>query len=319
MNVLTRYLEHNPCFQANVRVADNRYRMFQNRGPLGLMLHSVGCSQPSAQVFYNGWNKESYDRACVHAFIDANTGDIWQTLPWNYRGWHCGGSANDTHAGIEMCETDAICYTGANHFTIIDRTKAVEDCVRAYNAAVELFAHLCVLYDLNPDTCILSHKEGAAKGIASNHGDPEHYWQGLGMNYTMNTFRTAVKQKIEEASMTTEQLNNILMGFKSDILREVGEIVNGMKSNLPELIDNAITARMGPRVKEVSDYSIKSFSGPIQELLDAGVLNGGTPDEVNSNDINFGNRDDVRVLAILTKYIDRRFDEVKNLIAFQSE
>ena len=38
------------------------------------MLHSVGCPQPSAQVFVNSWNSADKS-ACVHAFIDANTGD----------------------------------------------------------------------------------------------------------------------------------------------------------------------------------------------------------------------------------------------------
>ena len=41
-------------------------------------------------------------------FIDANTGDIYQTLPWNHRGWHGGGSSNNTHIGVEMCEPAAI-------------------------------------------------------------------------------------------------------------------------------------------------------------------------------------------------------------------
>ena len=40
---------------------------------------------------------------------------------------------------------------------------------------------------------IVSHREGHARGIASNHGDPEHLWNGLGTGYTMNGFRKAVK------------------------------------------------------------------------------------------------------------------------------
>lgn len=68
------------------------------------MLHSVGCPQPSAAVFVKNWNRADYDQACVHGFIDANTGDIHQTLPWNRRGWYCGAGANNTHIGIEMCE-----------------------------------------------------------------------------------------------------------------------------------------------------------------------------------------------------------------------
>jgi len=163
------------------------------------MLHSVGCSQPKASVFVKNWNKSSYSQACVHGFIDANTGDIYQTLPWNHRAWHCGsgtkGSGNNTHIGVEMCEPAVIKYTGGATFTCSDRTTAQAAAKRTYEAAVELFAHLCKQYNLDPlkDGVIVSHREGHARGIASNHGDPEHLWKGLGMSYTMDGFRAAVK------------------------------------------------------------------------------------------------------------------------------
>ena len=192
MELIQSYLTNNPCFQANVSQADGRYTAFQVRGPQGLMLHSVGCAQPKASVFLNGWNKESYDKACVHAFIDANSGAVYQTLPWYFRGWHCGGSGNDTHLGVELCESAAIRYTGANRFEITDRKTALADAKRSYDAAVELFAFLCEKYALNPLRAICSHKEGCAAGIASNHGDPEHYWSGLGVGYTMDGFRADV-------------------------------------------------------------------------------------------------------------------------------
>ena len=54
---------------------------------------------------------------------------------------------------------------------------------------------LCKQYNLNPiaDGVIISHREGHSRGIASNHGDPEHLWNGLGMGYTMDGFRKDVK------------------------------------------------------------------------------------------------------------------------------
>jgi len=39
---------------------------------------------------------------------------------------------------------------------------------------------------------VISHAEGHRRGIASNHGDPEHLWNGLGMGYTMDGFRKDV-------------------------------------------------------------------------------------------------------------------------------
>lgn len=186
MNIKSAIMTKNPCYQErNIQVK-------------GLMLHSVGCAQPSAEVFIRKWNNASYDRACVHAFIDANTGDVYQTLPWNKRGWHCGDSGNNTHIGVEMCESSYITYTSGTSFKATNKTKAKADARRAYKAAVELFAMLCKKYNLDPTKkgVIVSHREGYALGIASNHGDPEHYWNGLGLGYNMDTFRRAVKTQM---------------------------------------------------------------------------------------------------------------------------
>lgn len=184
MNLIQSFLTNNPCYTCGRTITVK-----------GLMLHSVGCPQPSAAVFVRNWNRADFDDACVHGFIDANTGDIYQTLPWNRRGWHCGDAANNTHIGVEMCEPACIKYTQGATFTCSDLTTAKAAATRTYNAAVELFAMLCKQYALDPlaDGVIISHKEGCARGIASNHGDPEHLWNQLGTGYTMNTFRAAVK------------------------------------------------------------------------------------------------------------------------------
>jgi LysM repeat protein len=159
-------------------------------------------------VFIKNWNKASYNRACVHAFIDANTGTVYQTLPWNHRGWHGGsgkkGSVNNTHIGVEMCEPSTIKYTKGSSFTCSNLTSARASVKKTYEAAVELFAERCKEFNLNPlgDGVIISHKEGYARGIASNHGDPEHLWKGLGLHYTMNTFRKDVKAALDKLNNT---------------------------------------------------------------------------------------------------------------------
>ena len=157
------------------------------------MLHSIGCPQPSAKVIIDSWNNSS-TKVCVHGFIDANNGSVYQTLPWEYRGWHCGSSANGTHIGIEMCEPDCIKYNGLN-ITCSDTTKAKKMIDRTYKSAVEMFAYLCEQYNLNPlgDGVIISHSEGYKRGVASNHSDPEHLWKALKTSYTMDGFRKDVK------------------------------------------------------------------------------------------------------------------------------
>ncbi|MDD6699428.1 glucosaminidase domain-containing protein [Mogibacterium kristiansenii] len=211
MNLVKSILTKNPCYTAGRTIAVK-----------GLMLHSVGCSQPNASVFINNWNSASYDRACVHGFIDGNTGTVYQTLPWNHRGWHAGGAANNTHIGVEMCEPACIKYTGGSSFTCSDTTTAKACAKRTYEAAVELFAMLCKEYNLDPmkDGVIISHREGCAKGIASNHGDPEHLWNGLNMGYTMNTFRKAVKDKM---SGTTATPANPSTGMQATAFKNLSE------------------------------------------------------------------------------------------------
>ena len=176
------------------------YRIAQPMKVRGLMLHSIGTPQPRAEVFARGWNDPAKEVA-VHGFIDGNTGAVWQFLPWDICGWHAGGAANQTHIGVEMGEPDCIRYKPSSAtFTIkdADRPAAVACALRTYNAAVELFAYLCDKFGLDPtaDGVIIGHAEGHARGIASNHGDPEHLWRQLGMDKTMDGFRRDVAAKL---------------------------------------------------------------------------------------------------------------------------
>ena len=222
MKLVEHILTKNPCYTAGKKITVK-----------GLMLHSVGCPQPKASAFLNSWNSPSYDSACVHGFIDANDGTAYQALPWNHRGWHCGssinGSANNTHIGVEMCEPACITYTGGSSFKCFDLAQARAAVKRTYDTAVELFAMLCKTYGLNPlaDGVIISHREGHARGIASNHGDPEHLWNGLGMGYTMNTFRQAVKEKMDgagNAGSSGIQATSFQNLSEADVIKKIGPL-----------------------------------------------------------------------------------------------
>lgn len=184
MNLVTSYLTKNDCYNTNRKIMVK-----------GLMIHSVGCAQPKASAFINQWNRPGV-AVCVHGFVQPD-GTVFQTLSWNHRGWHCAsgskGSGNNTHIGVEMTEPATIKYSNGASFTDKDPA-STEATVRAtYATAVELFAFLCEEYKLNPlaDAVIISHREGCARGIASNHGDPEHLWNRFGL--TMNGFRADVK------------------------------------------------------------------------------------------------------------------------------
>ena len=194
----------------------------------GLTLHSVGCAQPSSGVFINNWNKPGITK-CVHAFINSINGRVAQTMPWTMRGWHGGGAVNNTHIGVEMCETKGVKYDSNGKLSeILDYDLAVKNVTTTYNTAVELFAMLCEKYNLDPlkKGVIVSHSEAHALGIASNHGDPEHLWKYLKLSYTMDGFRKAVAEKMGKVvieEIKPDPIENNATIIKSDGTLQVAQ------------------------------------------------------------------------------------------------
>ncbi len=185
MKLIQKILTKSGCYQAGRKIAVK-----------GLMIHSVGCPQPKASAFINNWNKSDAG-ACVHAIVEPG-GDVYQLLPWDHRGWHCGGGGNGTHIGVEMTEPSTIRYTGGANWTETgDGSNTKSHVLATYKYAVELFAYLCQMYKLDPlaDGVIISHSEGCRRGIASNHGDVEHIWKKFGL--TMGQFRKDIQAAMD--------------------------------------------------------------------------------------------------------------------------
>ena len=173
-------LTQNNCYKANHTIT-----------PKGIMVHSTATPGATANTFINFWNKPGVS-ACVHAFID-DTG-IYQTLPWNWRGWHAAsgknGSANNTHISFEICEPGGFKYSSGATMVGYDVKKNEEYFNNVYQKAVELCAYLCKKYNLT-EKDIICHSEGCAKGIASNHADVMHWFPKHNKN--MDIFRNDVK------------------------------------------------------------------------------------------------------------------------------
>lgn len=182
MNLQKCFLTNNRCYKAGKVIT-----------PKGIMVHSTGANNPylkryvqpddgklGKNVYNNSWNTDDVS-VCVHAFIGKladGTIATYQTLPWNHRGWHGGGSSNDTHIGFEICEDG---LTDANYFK------------KVYAEAVELCVYLCKMFNLT-EKDIICHSEGYKKGIASNHADVMHWFPKHGKS--MDTFRADVKAKL---------------------------------------------------------------------------------------------------------------------------
>jgi len=192
MNLKKLILTNNACFKAGRTII-----------PKGIMVHSTGANNPwlkryvgpddgflGKNEYNNHWNQDKPGgrQVCVHAFIGKladGTIVTYQTLPWNHRGWHAGGKANDTHISFEICED------GLSDSTYFNKV---------YREAVELCVYLCNLYGLT-EKSIICHSEGYKLGIASNHGDVMHWFPKHGKS--MDAFRTEVKRLLTATETPT--------------------------------------------------------------------------------------------------------------------
>jgi len=126
----------------------------------------------------------------VHSFVDDR--EIWQYLPWDHRGWHAGGTANNTHIGIEMCEPSGVKYSGGR---IVEYDAATYSTyfTGVWNNAVTLSVILARLYNFT-EADIISHNEGYFLGVTSNHSDVNHWFPLHGKN--MDMFRAEVRSRL---------------------------------------------------------------------------------------------------------------------------
>lgn len=241
MQITERFAVKNKCYQAGATLT-----------PRGIMLHSVGTPQPSAAVFARSFNQYQPGGAsvCVHAFVQAD-GTVYQTLPWEMIAWHCGGSANGTHIGVEMTEPSAG----------MTRDEAAEQIAGTYRTAVALFAALCRQYGLDPaqDGVIIGHAEGHRRGAASNHADPELLWRTYDMGYTMDGFRADV----------AEAMGNGAREEALDMPRydSVAEMPQWARADVQRLIDRGVLSGVGNGRLDLSLDMIRTML-VCQRMLD---------------------------------------------------
>jgi len=194
MNLKKLILTNNACFKAGRTIP-----------PKGIMVHSTGANNPylkryvgpddgllGENQYNNHWNQHrpGGKQVCAHAFIGKlKNGTIatYQTLPWDHRGWHAGGEANNSHIGFEICEDN---LSDVYYFNAV------------YKEATELCVYLCKQYGLT-EKDIICHSEGHKLGVASNHGDVMHWFPKHGKS--MDTFRADVKSGLAPVDQTTAQ------------------------------------------------------------------------------------------------------------------
>lgn len=171
--------------------------------PRGIVVHSTGCNNPylkryvnlpsvcGENIYKNYFGNDGSD-VNPHAVIGKDKNGAVkcvQILPFDICCWGCGhgakGSYNYDPAFIQF----EICEDGLNDKAYFEA---------AFDMAAKFCAELMERYPTISINDVVSHKEAAARGFASNHGDPENWLSKFGEN--MNRFRDKVKAYAKPAS-----------------------------------------------------------------------------------------------------------------------
>ena len=180
---------------------NSRYKAGERLTPKGVVLHSIGTPQPSAQVLRDYWQRNG-SAYVVHYMVD-NT-RILHCMPDNFKCWHVGSPGNAQYLGIEMGEPSQIRYTSGARFTVSDLAAAQQYAAAAYKNAVQLIAHLCRKYGWEPESAVWTHAEITRRKLSNtDHVDPQHLWDGLGLGYDLATLRRDVKAAMGGTGVVT--------------------------------------------------------------------------------------------------------------------
>ncbi len=341
MKIYQQFATRNDCYRRNqAELAkspgsrDSRYARYY-QGPRGVMIHSTGANNPNLRRYVqpddgtlgvnpngNDWNRPGLDVA-VHAFIGlTKAGDVavYQILPWEYRAWHCGGDANNTHLSFEICEDD---LGDRDYFWSV------------YWGAVALTAELCRKFGLNPlePGVVISHAEGAQMGIASNHADVGHWWSRFGV--TMDDFREDVSDEMNASARPLYRVRRTWADKDSQVgafadldkakaacpvgysvydsagnavytntnkedknmtKEEFREMVNTAASNAASA---AVEKKLGKYYKTLGDVTSNTFLEALSPLVASGVLKGRGG---SGNDLILDmHEESLRILVILSR------------------
>ena len=254
----------------------------------GLVLHSIGCSQPSAQRMANRFNSPDA-RASVQGFIEPGlfieTAPIFKEPGKAKKCYHVGsgpnGSYNSSRIGIEMCEPSTLKYTGRGaEFKDLDPAKSKDYIRKVTQTAVEVFADLCMFHHLSVDR-ITTHRQANLDGYGSGHVDPTHIWKLI--DYDLNDFRRDVQKAIDSK--------------KGDVLADM------TKEELQTIVDNSINAAMKkvqPTVYQTFE-DLPDWAKPyVKHAIDAGCI-AGTGEKVDGKTVFDFSADLVRTLVVMDR------------------
>ena len=160
-----RYATNNGAYKSGRRIS----------APSGGVNHSVGCAQPSAEVFYKLMNDPDAGWGVNAILGDFHKGEgrIIVTLPLDARPWGCGkgknGSWNNSHIQWEVCEPAGHTYSGGTMIAY-DTKKNQTYFDRMWKMLVAWNVYMVIKHGY-PVSGIADHAESHEAGYGSNHCD----------------------------------------------------------------------------------------------------------------------------------------------------
>lgn len=191
-----RYATSNGAYQSGRKIS-----------PQGCVNHSVGCAQPSADVFFNLMNKSSAGWGVNAILGDFHKGDgrILVVLPLDARPWGCGsgskGSWNNTRVQWEVCEPAGHTYAGGTMIGY-DVAKNQTYFDRMWKMLVSWNVYLVVKFGYSIDG-ISDHAESYRAGYGSNHADMGQWLPKHGKS--MDALRQEVQAILNNTEMEDDE------------------------------------------------------------------------------------------------------------------
>ena len=190
-----------PTITEAICTGNRRYKAAELFTPKGVVLHSIGTPQPRASVLREFWQRDA-SAYVVHYMVDDRS--ILHCMPDNFKCWHVCSPGNSQFIGIEMGEPSQIHYISGAKFTVSDLAAAQAYARAAYKNAVWLIAKICRDHGWDPFTAVYTHHEVTRQRLSNtDHVDPQHLWDGLGMGYSILTLRRDVAAAMGQASAST--------------------------------------------------------------------------------------------------------------------
>lgn len=172
-------------------------RKMPNGFPEGIIVHSTGANNPTLKRYVNApeicgenpnknyFGGENSDDVTPHGVIGKDKNGAVkaaQILPYDLCCWGCGTGKNGSYNYKPAYIQFEIAEDGLTDKTYFEQ---------AFDLMAEVCAELIGQFPTIKLENIISHKEAAARGYASNHGDPENWLSKFGKD--MNWFRDKVK------------------------------------------------------------------------------------------------------------------------------